>query len=164
MARDSFWLCSRYGPFSLGAAERSPGHGCAGGSHGPLRLAVAGCFLAGQAWGLVATWPCFLSYYNIAVGGLRGADRLGMELDYWGEAVTRDFLEQVVQTVPDGAHIDVTPVLLPHGLQLDEMLTNRPFSADGGSCCPPMWPTPRATRITCSSFGGWPICRRHFKR
>ncbi len=73
------------------------------------------------------TWPCFLSYYNIAVGGLHGADRLGMELDYWGEAVTRDFLEQVVQTVPDGAHIDVTPVLLPHGLQLDEMLTQSPL-------------------------------------
>jgi hypothetical protein len=68
-----------------------------------------------------------LSYYNVAVGGLGGADRLGMELDYWGEAVTRDFLEQVVHTVPAGAHIDVTPVLLPHGMQTDEMLTQSPL-------------------------------------
>jgi hypothetical protein len=95
----------------------------------PTRVAwtVAGCFLAGQAWGLAAEWPCFLSYYNVAVGGLGGADRLGMELDYWGEAVTRDFLEQVVHTVPAGAHIDVTPVLLPHGMQTDEMLTQSPL-------------------------------------
>ena len=72
---------------------------------------VAACFLTGQAWGLVGVWPCFLSYYNVAVGGLRGAERCGLELDYWGEAVTRDLLEQIVQTVPEGAHIDVTPVL-----------------------------------------------------
>lgn len=92
-----------------------------------VALTMAGCFLAGQAWGLVAEWPCFLSYYNLAVGGLRGAAGLGLELDYWGEAVTRDFVEQVVQTVPEGARIDVTPVLLPHGLQLDEMLKQSPL-------------------------------------
>ena len=78
-----------------------------------VTVTVAACFLAGQAWGLVGTWPCFLSYYNMGLGGLRGADRLGMEIDYWGEAVTRDFLEQVVTSVPEGAHIDVAPVLLP---------------------------------------------------
>jgi len=85
---------------------------------------VAGSFLAGQAWGLVAVWPCFLSYYNAAVGGLRGAERLGLELDYWGEAVTRDLLEQVVAKVPDGAHIDVAPVV--HQFQLDEMRNQSP--------------------------------------
>jgi len=86
---------------------------------------LAACFLAGQAWGLVEVWPCFLSYYNVAIGGLRGADRCGFELDYWGEAVTRDLLEQIVQNVPEGAHIDVTPVL--HAFQLDEMLKQSPI-------------------------------------
>ena len=67
-----------------------------------MAATVAACFLTGQAWGLVEVWPCFLSYYNVAVGGLRGAERCGLELDYWGEAVTRDLLEQIVQTVPEG--------------------------------------------------------------
>jgi hypothetical protein len=38
--------------------------------------------------------------------------------------VTRDFLERAAQAVPDGAEIDVAPVL--HGFQLDEMLTQSP--------------------------------------
>jgi hypothetical protein len=88
------------------------------------RLVLTCCFVALQGWGIVATWPCFLSYYNITVGGLRGAKRLGLELDYWGEAVTRDFLERVVQTVPDGARIDVAPVL--HQFQLSEMIVQSP--------------------------------------
>ena len=92
-----------------------------------VAVTVAACFLAGQAWGLVGTWPCFLSYYNIGLGGLRGAERLGMEIDYWGEGVTRDFLEQVVASVPEGAHIDVTPVLLPQHIQTDEMLAQSPL-------------------------------------
>jgi 4-amino-4-deoxy-L-arabinose transferase-like glycosyltransferase len=92
-----------------------------------VALAVAGCFLAAQLWGTVSTWPCNLSYYNIAIGGLRGADRLGMELDYWSEAVTRDFLEDVARTVPEGARVEVSPVLLPNNMQTDEMLAQSPI-------------------------------------
>jgi 4-amino-4-deoxy-L-arabinose transferase-like glycosyltransferase len=91
-----------------------------------VALAVAGCFLAAQLWGTVSTWPCCLSYYNIAMGGLRGADRLGMELDYWGEAVTRNFVEEVAQTVPEGAHVEVSPILLPNNMQTEEMLSQSP--------------------------------------
>jgi hypothetical protein len=91
-----------------------------------ISVAVAGCVFAAQAWGLVAAWPCFLSYYNIALGGLRGADRLGMEIDYWGEGVTRNFLEEIAKTVPEGAHIDVSPVLLPNNMQTEEMLSQSP--------------------------------------
>jgi hypothetical protein len=91
-----------------------------------ISVAVAGCVFAAQAWGLVAAWPCFLSYYNIALGGLRGADRLGMEIDYWGEGVTRNFLEEIAKTVPEGAHIDVSPVLLPNNMQTDEILSQSP--------------------------------------
>jgi 4-amino-4-deoxy-L-arabinose transferase-like glycosyltransferase len=91
-----------------------------------VAVVVAGCFLAGQLWGTVATWPCFLSYYNIAIGGLRGADRLGMELDYWSEAVTRNFLEDVARTVPEGAHVEVSPILLPNNMQTEEMLSQSP--------------------------------------
>ncbi len=80
--------------------------------------------LATQTWELWATWPCFLSSYNVAVGGLRGADHLGFELDYWGASVTRDFLERIAESVPDGSEIDVAPVL--HPFQLDEMLAQSP--------------------------------------
>ena len=101
----------------------------------PARAAigVAACLLAAQGWGLVAEWPCFLSYYNLGVGGPYGANRLGLEVDYWGEAVTRDLLEQVVRTVPDGARIDVTPVLLPKELQLDELLNQSPVLRGRGN-------------------------------
>jgi 4-amino-4-deoxy-L-arabinose transferase-like glycosyltransferase len=92
-----------------------------------VALAIAGCFLAAQLWGTVSTWPCFLSYYNIAIGGLRGADRLGMELDYWSEAVTRNFLEEVAQTVPEGAHVEVSPILLPNNMQIEEMFSQSPI-------------------------------------
>jgi hypothetical protein len=85
---------------------------------------IAALFLAGQSWGVVATWPCFLSSYNLAAGGLGGAHRLGFELDYWGASVTRDLLERIAEKVPEGSEIDCAPVL--HEFQLDEMLKQSP--------------------------------------
>ncbi|HEV3303103.1 MAG TPA: hypothetical protein VG055_25850, partial [Planctomycetaceae bacterium] len=87
-------------------------------------LAIATLLLAAQSWGLVAVWPCFLSSYNLAVGGLSGAQRLGFELDYWGASLTRDLLERMAEKVPEGAEIDCAPVL--HDFQLDEMLKQSP--------------------------------------
>ncbi|HEV8001709.1 MAG TPA: glycosyltransferase family 39 protein [Planctomycetaceae bacterium] len=87
-------------------------------------LPLAALFLAAQSWALFATWPCFLSSYNLAVGGLSGAHRLGFELDYWGASVTRDFLERTAQSVPDGAEIDIAPVLVD--FHLSEMLAQSP--------------------------------------
>ena len=42
--------------------------------------------------GVNVVWmsPVWLSSYSAAVGGLWGADRLGFERNYWGDAVTRD--------------------------------------------------------------------------
>jgi hypothetical protein len=87
-------------------------------------VAVSVVFLAAQGWSIVATWPCFLSAYNLAVGGLGGAHRLGLELDYWGASTTRDFLERTAQAVPEGTEIDVAPVLFD--FQLDEVLKQSP--------------------------------------
>jgi hypothetical protein len=89
-----------------------------------VAVATATLFLASQSWGLVAAWPCFLSSYNLAVGGLGGAHRLGFELDYWGASVTRDLLERTAEKVPEGAEIDCAPVL--HGFQLDELVKQSP--------------------------------------
>ncbi len=43
----------------------------------------------GQGYGVVTIHPFGLSYYNLLVGGLPGAERLGLELTYWGDAVDR---------------------------------------------------------------------------
>jgi hypothetical protein len=81
---------------------------------------VLAVLLLAQTYGVVALHPCQLSYYNLAVGGLRGAARLGFEPTYWGDSLTRPFLQEVVQQVPRGATIDVAPVL--HPFQLDDLL------------------------------------------
>ncbi|MFH5803039.1 ArnT family glycosyltransferase [Alienimonas sp. DA493] len=51
--------------------------------------AVVG-LLALQGVNVVWMSPVWLSSYSAAVGGLWGADRLGFERNYWGDAVTRE--------------------------------------------------------------------------
>ncbi len=38
---------------------------------------------------LILIHPYYLSYYNILGGGLKGAERLGMEMTYWGDTINR---------------------------------------------------------------------------
>lgn len=75
--------------------------------------------VTGPIYNLIVLHPCQLSYYNEAVAGLGGADRLGFETTYWGDSVTPEFLEQVVSQLPQGATLEVAPVL--HPLQLEFM-------------------------------------------
>ncbi len=96
-----------------------------------LMLLVGGAESVG---GLVRLHPCHLSYYNGLVGGLGGADRLGLEPTYWRDSFTRSFLDEVAAAVPPGSTLYVAPVLHPanrldlallspivrhHGLPLD---------------------------------------------
>ena len=90
-----------------------------------VRVALAVIFLAAQGVGIVVMHPCQLSYYNLLVGGLGGADRLGFERTYWGDSLTRSLLSKVVASVPEGATIAVSPVL--HQFQLDELLLQSPI-------------------------------------
>jgi hypothetical protein len=75
--------------------------------------AVVCGFLACQSVGLFVTAPCWLSYYNLAVGGLRGAARLGLPTTYWGDSITRSLLREVAETVDARTLIAVAPVLTP---------------------------------------------------
>jgi 4-amino-4-deoxy-L-arabinose transferase-like glycosyltransferase len=68
-------------------------------------------FFAAQSFGLVAMAPCWLSYYNLVVGGLPGAAKVGLEVSYWGDGLTRSLLTEVAGTVPEGETIAVAPVL-----------------------------------------------------
>lgn len=84
-----------------------------------------GVLLAAQAYGLFAMAPCWLSYYNLAVGGLRGAAKLGLEVSYWGDGVTRTLLKETAEKVPAGESIAVAPVL--YDAQWNELLVQSPI-------------------------------------
>jgi len=99
------WLSSRWSP--RGAS---------------LALAL---FFAGQGYGLLAMAPCWLSYYNLLVGGLPGAAKLGLEVSYWGDGVTRTFLKAVADRVPEGQTIAVLPVL--YDAQWNELRLQSPI-------------------------------------
>jgi len=70
--------------------------------------------------------PCHLSYYSLLVGGLPGAERLGLEVDYWSAGLTRDFIEQI----PEDSIVYVAPVL--HELQLRAVTDHTPVLRQRG--------------------------------
>lgn len=59
----------------------------------PLALAGLMAIYIGSATSVVWYAPQWLSYYNLAIGGLRGADRLGMEATYYWDALDSDVLD-----------------------------------------------------------------------
>lgn len=67
------------------------------------RAAVAGGFLVCQGVGLLLYLPFHLSYYNLVVGGLPGAQRLGFEVTYWGDTVNGPLLSQAAQAAAEQA-------------------------------------------------------------
>jgi hypothetical protein len=87
--------------------------------------AVLGALLAAQSWGLFQMAPCWLSYYNLSVGGLRGAERLGLPVTYWGDGMTRRLIAATAEIVPRGSTIAVAPVLYPN--QWDELILQSPM-------------------------------------
>jgi hypothetical protein len=77
-----------------------------------LRLLLVGLLLA-QGYGTVALHPFGLSYYNLMVGGLPGAERLGLELTYWNDAVDRVLLNSLADHVSPGQTAALAPSLYP---------------------------------------------------
>jgi 4-amino-4-deoxy-L-arabinose transferase-like glycosyltransferase len=67
--------------------------------------------IAGQGTGLVRLHPFQLSYYNGIVGGLAGAERIGLELTYWGDSVDATLLGEAARLVPPGSEIALAPTL-----------------------------------------------------
>ncbi len=86
-------------------------------------LLVAVLFLL-QGWGTISTAPCQLSYYNLLVGGLRGANRLGLATTYWGDSLTRDMLVSTARFAPAGSVVQVLPDL--HRFQTRELMQQTP--------------------------------------
>lgn len=72
--------------------------------------ALAG-FLVLQAEGTVWLHPYQLSYYNLMVGGLRGAERLGLEACYWGDCLDEGLLDRFAELAQPGQNAVLLPTL-----------------------------------------------------
>jgi hypothetical protein len=80
-------------------------------------VAVAECLL-----GIVQLYPYTLSYYNHAVGGLRGAERRGFELTYYWDTAGPEFLDWARSQAKEG----------PVELRFPSDLINMPFLREWG--------------------------------
>jgi 4-amino-4-deoxy-L-arabinose transferase-like glycosyltransferase len=69
--------------------------------------------LLAQGYGSVTFHPYGLSYYNLLTGGLAGAERLGLELTYWGDAVDRPLLDRLAAEAEPGRSAALAPTLYP---------------------------------------------------
>ncbi len=58
---------------------------------------ILSAFLLVQAYGTIALHPFGLSFYNGLTGGLSGAERLGLELTYWNDAVDTVLLDRLAR-------------------------------------------------------------------
>lgn len=103
-----------------------------------LAIPVSLAILCSPLYGLWATGSLYLNYYNEAIGGLPGAEQLDMETNYWGDSLTRNFWEEVTETVPPGSVVHVTPVL--HPLQLQFMQSQLPMLEKRGITLKPCLP------------------------
>jgi len=60
------------------------------------------------AFDLIVYHPFELSYYNRLIGGIRGAHRHGLEVTYFMEAFTPEFLRYLNQTLPPKAAVNAS--------------------------------------------------------
>jgi 4-amino-4-deoxy-L-arabinose transferase-like glycosyltransferase len=80
------------------------------GARGRMAL---GAFLLLQSAGVIAVHPFGLSYYNALVGGLKGAERLGLELTFWNDAVDQVLLDRLAREAAPGSTAALVPSLYP---------------------------------------------------
>lgn len=91
----------------------------------PAPIAVsllAGLVLAPAAVDLARIHPFELSYYNLLIGGPRGAWHRGFELTYWCDAFNRQTLDELNQSLPPDAELDF-PNVLTNPMTFQELQT-----------------------------------------
>jgi hypothetical protein len=84
---------------------------------------------AAQGVGIIAYHPFQLSYYNLLVGGLGGAARLGFEVTYWGDTVDHTIANIAAQRATAGTVL-LAPHLAPFQAQAVEIV-NPSFEEHG---------------------------------
>lgn len=90
----------------------------------PAAVAGLSIVMLCQTVGVIWHHPVQTSYYNATVGGLWGAEKLGLEPTYWGDSLTPQLLEKVAASCPPGSEVHVSPVL--HPLYLSELQSQSP--------------------------------------
>ena len=91
-----------------------------------LRVALLAALIA-QGQGVVLIHPFGLSYYNALVGGLPGAERLGLELTFWNDAVDRVLLDELTRRTSEGETVALAPTLVE---DQGKIVTPRPLFFD----------------------------------
>jgi 4-amino-4-deoxy-L-arabinose transferase-like glycosyltransferase len=86
------------------------------------------CFLLAQGYGTVLLHPFGLSFYNGLTGGLSGAERLGLELTYWNDAVDTVLLDRLAREGQSGSTAALVPTLYA---QQGILTTNRALAKAG---------------------------------
>jgi hypothetical protein len=79
-----------------------------------LRTAINLAAIGGLCWPalhLARMHPFEASYFSPLVGGLNGADRLGLEATYWGESLTPRLLDRLAQVAAPESAVVVLPTL-----------------------------------------------------
>jgi len=94
-----------------------------------VRMGLVGMFVLLQGVPLAVFHPLQLSHYSLLVGGLAGAERLGFESTYWGDAVTEPLLAVAAAGVP-GERVLYGPNLAP--FQAPAVQISSPSLLDGG--------------------------------
>ena len=87
-----------------------------------LRIGLI-AFMLIHFYGTIVYHPFQLSYYNMIVGGLKGAERLGLEPTYWGDAVDRVLLDELANRGRPGETAALAPTL--HHIQAIAATTDR---------------------------------------
>jgi len=78
---------------------------------GPKVLGAAlAVFVASQAVGLALFSHFGLSYYNLLVGGLAGAERAGFDVTFWGECADEEVLSFINARAPQGSRVAAFPM------------------------------------------------------
>lgn len=79
----------------------------------PVAIALACLFVGQGSASLLLYQPHWLSFYAMHIGGLRGAESIGMESTYWSDSFSREFLTEVTRIAPEGSTLEITPVMHP---------------------------------------------------
>ncbi|MCG3197397.1 MAG: hypothetical protein GHCLOJNM_01883 [bacterium] len=66
---------------------------------------VAGLLIVCQGYTCFRLHPHQLSYYSFLVGGVRGANALGLETTYWCDSLSPRFLRELIPLLPDNARV-----------------------------------------------------------
>ncbi len=67
-----------------------------------LRVGLLVAWMVLQGTGLVVFRPAWLSHYSLLVGSLAGAERLGFEVNYWGDGLAEPVLAEGARRAESG--------------------------------------------------------------